>query len=251
MTPEVPDSISPVTTSAISFTGLANRFTKPPGKLYLLYGDPLVFRLSLALASQALASDMSIAVVDGCNRFDAHSIARFARQRSIDPDVLLNRIFVSRGFTCYQMEAAITSRLFPMLECIDSRVALIFGLLDTFYDEQAPLRETTHMLDRIIAALRSMKSRGISILLACKHWNVIPKERNNLFTTLKTNVDSVYRLEPDEQSKPQLFLESAVAARKSISAIGLLKYGFEKMNSPRSLPKGSLPRSGHFVAGPL
>ena len=191
----------------VAFGALSSRFTNPPGKLYLLYGDPLVFRMSLAIASQALACNMPIAVVDGCNRFDPHSIAQFARRRKIDPDSLLNRIFVSRGFTCYQMEAAITSRLSPMLQRIDAHVAFIFGLLDTFYDEQAPLREVRQMLDRIVTVLHSMKSQGTSILLTSQEWNVRPEERNQLFATLKTSVDHVYRLEHAASIRPKLFFE--------------------------------------------
>jgi len=60
------------------------------------------------------------------NRFDVHYLAEFARRlacrpagsagarhdgRRITPEDLLDRIFVSRAFTCYQMEAAITERL--------------------------------------------------------------------------------------------------------------------------------------------
>jgi len=191
----------------VTFGALSNRFTRPPGKLCLLYGDPLIFRMSLTIASQALACNMPIAVVDGCNRFDPHAIAQFARRRNIAPAVLLNRIFVSRGFTCYQMEAAITNRLLPMLRRIGSRAAVIFGLLDTFYDEQAPFREVNHMLDRIVDVLRTMKSQGISVLLVCREWNILPDERNELFATLKLSVDHVYRLEHHEPHKPQLFFE--------------------------------------------
>ena len=83
-----------------TYDAIEHRFTDPPpGKLYLLYGDPTVFRLSLTLASYALLRGNPIAVIDGCNRFDAHGIARFAREHSIEPNVLLNNIHISRGFT--------------------------------------------------------------------------------------------------------------------------------------------------------
>ena len=192
----------------VTFHALATGFSAPPGKLYLLYGDPMIFRFALTVAAQALANGMPVAAVDGCNRFDPHAIARFARQRKMDPDVLLNRIFVSRGFTCYQMEAAITRRLVPQLQRTRSQTALIFGLLDTFYDEQAPFREVRQMLHRIVGVLEEMKSQGMSVMLACQEWNVLPKERNQLFATLKASVDHVYRMERNEDHQPKLFLES-------------------------------------------
>lgn len=186
---------------------LVRSFEAPPGKVYLLYGESPIFRLSLMMAAHALNTGTSIAVVDGCNRFDAHSIARFARERGKDPSDFLNRIFVSRGFTCYQMEAAITNRLSSFLDRIGSRTALIFGLLDTFYDEQAPLREVQQILQRVLGSLHAMKQEGISILLACTEWNVLPQERNRLFATLKQGMDRVYRLDVNEENKPLLFLE--------------------------------------------
>ena len=113
---------------------LVQSFVAPPGKVCLLYGDSLVFQFSLKMAAYAMAQGKPIAVVDGCNRFNVHLLSRFARERRIDPDDFLRRIYISRGFTCYQMEQAVSSRLPPFLELIDSNIAMIFGLLDTFYD---------------------------------------------------------------------------------------------------------------------
>lgn len=191
----------------VTSQALIRSFTEPRGKIYLLYGDPLVFRLSLLLASQSLVGGTSLAVVDGCNRFDVHAITRFAREKRVDPDRLLDRIFVSRGFTCYQMEAAITYKLPAFLGRMNSHTAMIFGLLDTFYDEQAPLREAEHILSRVLQAILEMKNRNVSLLLTCKEWNVVPKERNRLFSTLKTGMDNVYRLTVRADTRPQLFLE--------------------------------------------
>jgi uncharacterized protein YdcH (DUF465 family) len=166
----------------------------PSGKICLLYGDKRVFSLSLLLASQALIKSKSLAVVDGCNRFNVHTISHFARQRRINPEVLLKRIYISRGFTSYQMEAAVNDRLVPFLERIGSNTALIFGLLDTFYDEQVPFREAKGMLQRIVIQLDKMRRQGISILLASTEWNVQPSERNQLFDSLKQVADTVYKL---------------------------------------------------------
>ena len=87
---------------------LFRAFAEPNGKVFLLYGDPLIFRLSILMAGYALVRDTTIALVDGCNRFDIHTLIRFAQEKRRSPDELLRRIFVSRGFTCYQMEAAVT-----------------------------------------------------------------------------------------------------------------------------------------------
>ena len=196
--------------SAVSYQNMVQRFTAPPGKAYLLYGEKPIFALSLKMAAYGMARGSSVAVVDGCNRFDVHFLSRFAREHQLNVDDFLHRIFISRGFTCYQMEQAIVHRLPSFLTEINSHTAMIFGLLDTFYDQQAPLREVRQILHRVVAALEEMKARGISVLLVSRKLNVLPKERNELFTTLQGGVDTVYRLQVDEENLPQLFLEKGV-----------------------------------------
>ncbi|MGB2866961.1 MAG: hypothetical protein WBD36_00795 [Bacteroidota bacterium] len=193
--------------AGISSDNLAGLFTKPPGKLYLLHGDPAIFQFSLWVAMQAIMKGSSVAVVDGCNRFDVEAVIRFARERRRNPDEVLRQIFISRSFTCYQMEQTVASRLPSFLESIGSTTAIIFGLLDTFYDEQAPFHEVRQILQRLLVTLREMKAAGISVLLASLEHNVLPKERNQLFTTLKTGVDHSYRLQFNENHHLEVFLE--------------------------------------------
>lgn len=210
----------------ISPHSLAQSFITAEGKVFLLYGDPLAFRFSLLLAAQLLRGGASLPLIDGCNRFDVHTITRFARERRLDADALLRRIYVSRGFTCYQMEAAVSDRLPAFLRRINSKTALIFGLLDTFYDEQVPLREVRQMLRRVLGTLAAMKQDNCSLLLTCTEWDVRPEERNELFTRLKAGMDRVYHVMPVAGiATPQLFLEPQ---RHSIPQKGASGYGTDR-----------------------
>lgn len=194
---------------------LTQSFTAPPGKIYLLYGDDRIFPLSLTMAAHAMSTGSSVAVVDGCNQFNVHLISRFARERKINPDTLLKRIFVSRGFTCYQMEQAVTNRLPAFLAAMNASTAMIFGLLDTFFDDQASLQEVRQILRRVLSALNTMKAHGTSVLVVCRAYNVLPKERNQLFATLKSGMDCVYRLDVTDEHKANLFLEQSTIPTSS------------------------------------
>jgi hypothetical protein len=194
----------------ITSRALVQSFIRPEGKIFLIYGDRIVFRLSMIMASQMLSRGVLLAVIDGCNGFDVHTITKFAREKRLDPDILLNRIFISRGFTCYQMEAAITNRLPVFLNANNSRAGMVLGLLDTFYDEQVSSREVQQILARVLLALQKIKKNGVSILLVCYEWNVMSAERNTLFGRLKESADNVYRLTLDEAQKPQLYLEQPI-----------------------------------------
>ena len=190
-------------TGIVPYATLVQQFhAAPPGKLYMLHGGERVFRLSLAAAAQALVTGMSMTVVDGANRFDAYFVAEFARRftssgagRRITPEELLERIYVSRAFTCYQMEALVTDRLPAFLALSRSPVAIIFGLLDTFYDDQAPMFEVRNSLRRIVAVLERLKCGGTSVLLASVTARAIPPERRQLQGILQTAMDKVYMVE--------------------------------------------------------
>lgn len=183
---------------ASSPDSIIHSFPQPPGKVVLLHGDREIFPFALTMAAQAMRKGMPIAVVDGANRFDVHLLSRFARERRMNADDFLRRIYISRGFTCYQMEQAIVSRLPAFLQRIGSTVGMVFGLLDTFYDEQAPLREVRQILARVQTAFTGMKNDGMSILVVCRDQRVAPEERNRLFTTLQRSVDVSYQLTSDE-----------------------------------------------------
>jgi len=113
-----------------------------PGKwtlLVLLRGmhAPLLSNL------HRLAERGPLTVLDGGNRFNAYLVARGARGRS----ELLERITVSRAFTCYQM--------LSLLETTLSLPApiLVLDLLNTFYDESVRVHERHRLLESCITHL--------------------------------------------------------------------------------------------------
>ncbi len=184
---------------SVQYSALLRHFGETPaGKLFCLHGDRSVFRLSLYAASQALLRGVPIALVDGTNRFDLYYIAEFARRVTgktpVKPDDLLDRIFISRAFTCYQMEAVITERLPLFAAKRHTPVIVVFGLLDTFYDEQAPLFEVKASVQRIIASLHKLKQENYSVLLAVQDMKLASRERSMLFPKLKASMDEVFEV---------------------------------------------------------
>ncbi len=169
----------------------------PPGKLYGLHGDSTVFRLSLTAAGHALVRGIPVTLVDGSNRFDLYGLAEFARRTAggrYTPEELLQNIFISRAFTCYQMEAVITERLPAFVRTKQSPVVLIFGLLDTFYDEQAPLWDVRSGVQRMTQALQELKRDGVSILVASTDVGPIPPPRRGLLPGVLKGMDRVFNV---------------------------------------------------------
>ena len=194
---------TPPSTALIPYSKLLEEFKMAPhGKLFCLHGDRSVFRLSLYAASHVLLAGLPIVLVDGTNRFDVYYIAEFARRASAyssaqqrkTPEQLLQNIFISRAFTCYQMEATITERLPAFLKKKHSSIVIIFGLLDTYYDDQAPWFEVQASVQRVIIALHKLKQKNISVLLASLDMKPESKERNALFPKLMLTMDEVFSI---------------------------------------------------------
>jgi len=170
----------------------------PPGKVSLLYGPKPVFHISHGVAGEQLLKYRRVAVIDGANRFSPHAIAAIARRHRVDPEAMLERIVISRAFTCYQMESSVTDRAPAFLEKHDCSLLIVFGPLDLFYDEQAPMRDVHRGLRHMLDTLDTLKKRGVAILVTSQRMPA-PRGRGHLFASLKTHMDSVYRLDVWEQ----------------------------------------------------
>jgi hypothetical protein len=104
-----------------------------------------------------LAEHGPLTVLDGGNRFNAYLVARGARGQAD----LLERITVSRAFTCYQMLTLLEMTPAPLASCQPdcaraaslSRPILVLDMLNTFYDESVKVHERRRLLTGCITHL--------------------------------------------------------------------------------------------------
>ncbi len=163
-----------------------------PGKALLLYGHPVVYRASLFMIEELLKRTDKVALIDGANRFDVYTLARLAESEGIDPAEVLDRVYLSRVFTGYQMDAVLTNGIAPFLHLIHSRVVFVFGLLHTLFDDQMPVRESYKSLVRIRSQFEIMKKAGISIVLASENIYPHQSDRLNLTSYMLNMADRLY-----------------------------------------------------------
>ncbi|MEK6779374.1 MAG: hypothetical protein AABY80_06850 [Candidatus Deferrimicrobiota bacterium] len=139
----------------------------PPGKMAGIFGDgasPLALR---ALARPLLHGETVVAV-DGGNRFDPYEIGKAARALGGNGKEALSRIRVSRAFTCHQMEALLVRKLPSALARYDARLALVFGLPETFTDADVPYAEACRLFRSCLFALRRIARKGTRVVLVGK-----------------------------------------------------------------------------------
>ncbi len=96
-------------------------------------------------------------VLDGGNSFQGYRLARILRRQVVDVSVPLQRVWLSRAFTCYQLSAAIQA-----MNAADSRPHPLFVLdyLLSFYDQGVPITNRRRLLDGCLRQLQALSGRG-------------------------------------------------------------------------------------------
>jgi hypothetical protein len=165
-----------------------------PAGLAALYGPDAV-PLALALTAQ-IALQRPVWVIDGGNRFDALWLAEYAARLGHPPEPVLDRIRVSRAFTCHQMAERVLS-LPP-----EAAPLVILHLLDTFYDENVPISEARRLLNALWPLLRR-RSRTVPVAITLRP----PRservaDRQGFYSGILRRADRRVGPEPEEPSPP-------------------------------------------------
>jgi hypothetical protein len=114
---------------------------------WILLVGPRSLNATMLTAVARLGESGSLRVLDGGNRFNAYTVARLARGRA----EVLERITVSRAFTCYQVLSLLESTLatpFPFV---------VLDLLNTFYDESVRAGERKRLLRACLPHLHRLE----------------------------------------------------------------------------------------------
>ncbi|UCD58678.1 MAG: hypothetical protein JSV16_06105 [Candidatus Hydrogenedentota bacterium] len=159
---------------------------RPRGNIVLAHGKPAwsVTYLALYMAFAGIARDKPVIFLDGANSFDPFLISKTARRAGLIPEELLGRIHISRAFTCHQMEALVVERLADALRKFDTDVAIVSGLLDTFYDQDVPSGEAYDLLRTTTAEFVRLSRQGARILIACPDTHLPLESRQKRFVNL-------------------------------------------------------------------
>ena len=79
--------------------------------LSLLAGPSFVLNLGTTLAGRVTLSGRTVLYVDGANAFDPYILSALARDAGQPPRAVMQRLHLTRAFTCHQLETLIVERL--------------------------------------------------------------------------------------------------------------------------------------------
>jgi hypothetical protein len=144
------------------------------GKSILFFGEAMS-RLAAYLMGQLVVQDRPIRLIDAAQAFDPYLIARIGRYRDMEPRMLLERIHLSRTFTCHQL-ATLFCETLPGSSRSDP--IFVLGPCALFYDEQVDLNERRLLFRRVARSMAALSKKGQGLYL---FQSPLSKHVRNLF----------------------------------------------------------------------
>src|SRR5258705_11965578 len=127
----------------------------PSRALTLYYGCPEMPRLSHYFLPRLLFAKKQILYLDGANQISPLLLARFARERGLDPSSVNSLIRVARAFTCFQL-TELVRRVPKTLEKFSADVLILTALPDLYFDEDVRDREARASFEHALEGLQQL-----------------------------------------------------------------------------------------------
>ena len=152
----------PVASSNVAKQSSPRAWVLPNRALTLYYGCPEMPRLSHYILPRVLLAEKRILYLDGANQISPLLIARFARERGLEPSAFNALIRVSRAFTCFQLTELIR-RVPKVLGTFAADVLIVTALPDLFFDEDVRDLEARASFEHALEGLQEIATLPISI----------------------------------------------------------------------------------------
>jgi hypothetical protein len=180
----VPKSEQPVTSSP---------WILPNRALTLLYGCPEIQRLSHYFLPRILLRQKRVLYLDGANQISPLLIARFARERGLEPSALNPLIRIARAFTCFQLTELIR-RVPKVLATFSPDVLIVTALPDLYFDEDVQDRPARASFEHALEGLQELSPLQLSIAVFSDATSFKTK-RHDFFKKLRNQADHILKVE--------------------------------------------------------
>lgn len=108
----------------------------------------------------------NVVFIDGGNTFRLYQIARLARLHRLDPKQTLERIYLSRAFTAYQMTSLILEKLKETVKRYNAKLAIISDIAGFFLDKDVLEYEARRVYSQVTAYLSNFAEENQIALIA-------------------------------------------------------------------------------------
>jgi hypothetical protein len=172
-TVEIVKPVEPQPVLSLNMRNVNNLFSGfTIGDFAVLYGAHSVQSLVSLLCVRAQLPPQlgglgsNVVFLDGGNTFRLYQVARLARLHHLDPKKTLERIYLSRAFTAYQMTALILEKLKETVKRYNAKLAIISDIAGFFLDKDVPEYEARRVYSQVAAYLSNFAKENQIALIA-------------------------------------------------------------------------------------
>jgi len=156
------------------------------GSFAVLHGLPAVLPLSMLLCVRAQLPyqlgglESNVVFVDGGNTFRLYDVSKIAQLHELDPRGVLERIFISRAFTAYQMTSLMFDKVQEAIEERDSKLVIVSDVAGLYLDKDVPEREARDVFSQLTVHLSKFAKENHVVVVAT-YLPHCPSKRNIFF----------------------------------------------------------------------
>jgi len=142
------------------------------GEFAVLFGHPLCRMLSFLLSVRCQLPlkkgglNSRVVFIDGGNTFDPYAVSAIAQEYGLEPKSVLERIFISRAFTAYQLTALIFEKLEEALKRYRSKLVIVSDIAGLFLDRDVPKIESRDIFMKMAHYLSDLASKRRAVVVA-------------------------------------------------------------------------------------
>lgn len=143
-----------------------------PGDFAVIHGSPAINTLTSLLCVRAqlpmqlggLASN--VVFIDGGITFRLYRIAKLAQLHGLNAEEVLQRIFISRAFTAYQLTSLVMEKLEETVKTYHAKVAIISDVAGFFLDTNIAAEEAQKIYSQLICYLADFARKHQIVVVA-------------------------------------------------------------------------------------
>lgn len=124
----------------------------------------LCVRAQLPIQLGGLGSN--VVFIDGGNTFRLYQVARLAQIHNLNPKEVLDRIYISRAFTAYQITSLVMDKLKETVKKYNAKLVILSDIAGFFLDKDVPEEEARSVFSQVIAYLSKFARENQVILIA-------------------------------------------------------------------------------------
>lgn len=124
-----------------------------------------VLSVRAQLPSERGGLESSAVFIDGGNSFSPYEVAETARDYGLDCKATLEKVYVSRAFTAYQLSSLVLDKVCSVLRKTRTRLLIISDITSLFLDRDMPKLEGRELFMKLCSKLSAIASEKQTIVV--------------------------------------------------------------------------------------